>query len=130
MDKISEIWPEWQAEKLLGTGSFGKVYKARREKMGHISYAAIKVIELPQEMSEVKNLRTSGMDNSSIHLYYKDLIKDLMNEISVMESLKTANNIVAIEDYEVVEKRDEFGWIILIRMNCFKIWGNTSKRIR
>lgn len=123
MDKINEIWPEWQAEELLGTGSFGKVYKVRREKMGHISYAAVKVIELPQEMSEVKNLRTSGMDNSSIHVYYKDLIKDLMNEISVMESLKTANNIVAIEDYEVVEKKDEFGWIILIRMELLQNLG-------
>lgn len=120
MDIINKIWPEWSVEELLGTGSFGKVYKVCREKMGYVSYAAVKVIQIPQEISEVRNLMTSGMDHSSIHTYYKDLVKNLMSEIKVMESLKTADSIVAIEDYEVVEKSDGFGWTILIRMELLQ----------
>lgn len=124
MDIINKIWPEWSVEELLGTGSFGKVYKVCREKMGYVSYAAVKVIQIPQEISEVRNLMTSGMDHSSIHTYYKDLVKNLMSEIKVMESLKTANSIVAIEDYEVVEKSDGFGWTILIRMELLQNLSN------
>lgn len=48
MDKIQEQWPEWQAEELLGKGTFGEVYKAKKEVYGNVSYAAIKVIEIPK----------------------------------------------------------------------------------
>ena len=51
MDKIQEQWPEWQAEELLGKGTFGEVYKAKKEGYGNVSYAAIKVIEIPKDPS-------------------------------------------------------------------------------
>ncbi len=123
MERICEVWPNWTFEELIGTGSYGKVYKAKREKLGYITYAAIKVIEIPGEKSEVNNLFTTGMDQMSIHAYYGELVKNLMNEIKVMESLKTANNIVAIEDFEVVEKKGEIGWEIYIRMELLKPLG-------
>ena len=47
MDKIQEQWPEWQTVELVGEGTFGSVYKAKKEVYGNISYAAIKVIEIP-----------------------------------------------------------------------------------
>ena len=48
MDKIQEQWPEWQTVELVGKGTFGSVYKAKKEVYGNISYAAIKVIEIPK----------------------------------------------------------------------------------
>ena len=59
MDKIQEQWPEWQAEELLGKGTFGEVYKAKKEVYGNVSYAAIKVIEIPKDPSEVRDLQQS-----------------------------------------------------------------------
>ena len=62
MDKIQEQWPEWQAEELLGKGTFGEVYKAKKEVYGNVSYAAIKVIEIPKDPSEVRDLQQSDKD--------------------------------------------------------------------
>lgn len=116
MKRISEIMPEWEIKELIGTGSFGKVYRAQKEVMGHISESAIKVIKIPQEQSEVNELLATGMDSQSIQVYYEDLIRDLMNEIRIMESLKSADNVVYIEDYQVIENEGEIGWTIYIRM--------------
>ena len=33
MDKIQEQWPEWQTVELVGEGTFGSVYKAKKESM-------------------------------------------------------------------------------------------------
>ena len=44
---LSEIWPEWTVEKVLGTGSYGTVYKAVRYDYVK-SEAAIKVISVPR----------------------------------------------------------------------------------
>lgn len=33
MDKIQEQWPEWQTVELVGKGTFGSVYKAKRKYM-------------------------------------------------------------------------------------------------
>ena len=45
-DIISQVWPEWHVEKMLGQGSYGKVYSAVRNGHGHTSHAAIKVMEI------------------------------------------------------------------------------------
>ena len=124
MDAINKIWPQWEIVDLIGTGAFGKVYKAKREQLENISYAAIKVLHIPSELSEIKDLQRSGMDFNSIHSYFEDMVKNLLNEIKVMESLKTANNIVGIEDYEVIEHTGEVGWDIYIRMELLTDLGS------
>ena len=115
MDKIQEQWPEWQTVELVGEGTFGSVYKAKKEVYGNISYAAIKVIETPKEPREIRDLQQSDMDESSIKAFYEDMIHNLMSEIQIMESMKSANGIVGIEDYKVVQ-REPLKWEVFIRM--------------
>lgn len=115
MDKIQEQWPEWQTVELVGEGTFGSVYKAKKEVYGNISYAAIKVIEIPKEPREIRDLQQSDMDESSIKAFYEDMIHNLMSEIQIMESMKSANGIVGIEDYKVVQ-REPLKWEVFIRM--------------
>ena len=62
MDEIHEVWPKWETVELLGKGAFGAVYKARRVDSANTSYSAIKIIHIPQDGSEVKDLQRSGMD--------------------------------------------------------------------
>ena len=60
--ELSKVWPEWKVEdKPLGRGSYGVVYKAVRLDHDVESYAAIKVISIPQNESEVDSLRSEGL---------------------------------------------------------------------
>ena len=117
VDVLKEIWPEWQIEgKPLGKGSFGVVYKAVRRDHNVESYAAIKVISIPADPSEVDSLRSEGLDMNATRTYLQGIVNDFVSEIQLMESLKGVQNIVSVEDYKVVEKADEIGWDIYIRM--------------
>ena len=117
IDVLKQIWPEWQIEgKPLGRGSFGVVYKAVRRDHNVESYAAIKMISIPSDSSEVDSLRSEGLDMNATRTYLQGIVNDFVSEIQLMESLKGVQNIVSVEDYKVVEKTDEIGWDIYIRM--------------
>lgn len=117
IEVMKQIWPEWQIEgKPLGKGSYGVVYKAVRRDHNVESYAAIKVISIPSDSSEVDSLRSEGLDMDATRTYLQNIVDDFVSEIQLMESLKGVQNIVSVEDYKVVEKVDEFGWDLYIRM--------------
>jgi serine/threonine protein kinase len=115
-DILKDIWPDWTITEKLGSGAFGTVYSAKKEDGGHIYESAIKVIHIPQDDAEVRDLRYQGKDYQSICSIYKNIKEDLRNEISIMETLRTANNIVTIEDYKEVPSEDGIGWTVFIRM--------------
>ena len=106
-------WPEWKIEGLLGRGGFGDVYRIRREEYGNVSLAALKVVRIPADESEIQELEANGI---SVGSDYKGMISDLLKEISLMESLKAATTVVTIEDYKIIEKKDSVGWVLFIRM--------------
>ena len=125
VEVLKQIWPEWQIEgKPLGKGSFGVVYKAVRRDHGVESYAAIKVISIPTDSSEVDSLRSEGLDMNATRTYLQGIVNDFVSEIQLMESLKGVQNIVSVEDYKVVEKTDEIGWDIYIRMELLTSFNN------
>jgi len=121
---LSHIWPEWKVEKLLGKGSFGSVYKAIRNDNNVESRAAIKIISIPSDASEVDSLRSEGLDDNGTRTYFKGIVDDFVNEIQLMESLKGIQNIVSVEDYKVLEKQNEIGWDIYIRMELLTPFYN------
>lgn len=117
MNVLEQIWPEWQIEgEPIGRGSYGKVYKAVRRDHNVESCAAIKVISIPLDSSEVDSLRSEGLDMDATRTYLQGIVNDFVSEIQLMESLKGVQNIVSVEDYKVVEKTDKLGWDIYIRM--------------
>ena len=113
---IKNVWPEWKLQKLIGRGAYGSVYQAVREDHGLISYAAIKIIPIPQDLGEVDALRSEGMSDEETRAYYAQLMEDFTNEIRMLVSLKGAPHIVSIEDFKVIEHPVDFHWDILIRM--------------
>ncbi len=116
-NEIQEIWSGWKIESEIGSGGFGKVYKARKELLGQKEkYSAIKVIRIPNDPAELSDMRASRMDEKSIREYYKASVEQLTNEIELMERMKSASHVVAIEDYDVVEEPETIGWSIYIRM--------------
>ena len=123
--EIEKVWPEWKVESQIGKGAFGSVYKAVRTDHGLISTAAIKVLHIPQDEAEVTSLRSEGLDLNGTRTYLQGIVDDFVGEIKLMESLKGVQNIVSVEDYQVVERKEELGWDIYIRMELltpFDVW--------
>jgi serine/threonine protein kinase len=116
MDALKNVWPDWKIVEKIGSGAFGTVYSVQKEEDGRLYESAVKVIHIPQDEAEVRELKNSGMDYQSICGFYKNVKKDLLNEISVMETLRTASNIVSIDDYKEVPSEDGIGWTMYIRM--------------
>ena len=115
-DILGDIWPEWKIVKEIGKGSFGVVYEAVRSDHLVESHAAIKVISIPQNESEINSLRSEGLTRAATRTYLQGIVNDFISEIQFMESLKGVQNIVSVEDYKVIEKKNEIGWNIYIRM--------------
>ncbi len=114
--KIESVWPQWTVIKHLGSGSFGKVFEVVRDKYGVEEHCAVKVISLPNDEEEVKTMRDEGLSMSDISVYYEGVVAEITQEIALMSKLKGNTNIVSYEDFEVVERKDGFGWDIFIRM--------------
>lgn len=68
MQRIPQIWPGWQADDLIGRGAYGKVYRASNASG---EQAAIKIIEIPQDETEIAELQRMGMDALSARLYFE-----------------------------------------------------------
>ena len=113
---LNAIWPDWRVVKNIGEGSFGKVYEVVHKEHDLSHHAAVKVISIPRNRAEIDEFRATGNDKLSVYSYFESIKTDFVNEIKLMVSLKGTANIVNIEDYKVVEKTDEFGWYIYIRM--------------
>jgi len=114
---VNQIWSEWKVEgEPLGRGSFGVVYKAVRRDNNIESFAAIKAISIPQNQSEIDSLRSEGLSEEETKTYLKGIVNDFVSEIQMMESFEGTQNIVNIQDYKVVEKKNTIGWDIYIRM--------------
>ena len=120
MIDISRAMPGWTVEELIGKGSYGTVYRIKKEEMGYTYYSALKVIELPSDMKEVYNLQAMGMNEDSIKSYYEGTAKEIASEIRIMESLKSAGNVVHVEEHALIPKADGIGWTILIRMELLE----------
>lgn len=120
MDLLKKVWPEWTVVEKLGEGGFGQVFKIKREDMGGTYYAALKVITIPKNQSEVREAMTEGMDEKSATSYFQSIVEELVKEFALMEKLKGNTNIVSYEDHKVVTSENGIGWHILIRMELLK----------
>lgn len=114
--KVGDLWNGWKIESLIGSGSYGKVYRIVREEFGNTYESALKVIVIPEHPSDLDPLRLSGMDDESITDYYKSVVKAIISEFTIMSKMRGHSNIVSYEDHSVRELQDEFGWEICIRM--------------
>lgn len=114
--KMEPFWGVWRIKRLIGEGSFGKVFEIEREDFGRVYKAALKAITIPQSESELRSVLADGMDRQSAGAYYRGFVEEVVDEFALMAELKGNSNIVSYEDHTVVEHKDGIGWDILIRM--------------
>ncbi len=109
-------WPGWECVRLIGTGSFGKVYEIRRTEYGREFKAALKVITIPPDDVSLQQVYNEGMGEQDATEYFRCYVEDIAAEFAMMAELKGHTNIVSYEDHMVKERENQFGWDILIRM--------------
>lgn len=119
LDRIRQYEPffgAWRIVQQVGKGGFSRVYEIERDEFGKKYKAAMKVISIPQDESEIQELYADGMDKSSISTYYQGCIKDITEEFDLMAHMKGNSNIVSYEDHLIIPHRDNIGADIFIRM--------------
>lgn len=118
--EIDKIWKGWKEDSYIGGGAFGKVYKITKEEFGHTYEAALKVISIPQNSSEIENVTMEGMDEEGVTEYFYKMTESIVKEVQLMSELKGITNIVSYEEHEILTKEDGIGWDIYIRMELLK----------
>ncbi|BCN32357.1 protein kinase domain-containing protein [Anaeromicropila herbilytica] len=120
LHEFEPLWNSWYIDSLIGEGSFGSVYRIVREEFGEKYYSALKVISIPKNQNEIKQVYFEGMDNESASHYFSEIVEDIYKEIVLMSKLKGKTNIVSYEDHQILKRKDEVGYDILIRMELLQ----------
>lgn len=107
-EELRSVWPEWHVANHLGSGAFGDVFKIYKDNLGIRAESALKVIQVSDEMSSVVLLMNRQAVSQS------NPPNALRNEIQIMESLRGAPNIVAMEDFFL--KKEESSSTLFVRM--------------
>ena len=117
------LWGEWEVEKKLGEGSFGAVWKVKRNIVGgKVYYAAVKHISIPKDESEISRLIDEGifLDKESAKHYYSHMLQSISDEIDTMHKLLGYTNIVAYEDHKIIPKAEDIGYDLFLRMELLQ----------
>lgn len=112
------LWGEWRTIRVLGQGSYGRVYLAEKVELGKHYYSAIKYIGIPNDENQTKELYSEGLvsDDATLNNYYEQVLRSLMAEISINYELKGNSNIVSYEEHKVIPRTPEPGYDIFIKM--------------
>ena len=116
MNNTMPTWPGWETVRLIGRGSFGAVYEIERDMLGETEKAALKVITIPQSSSDIDELYGEGYDDESITSTFKEHLKNIVAEYSLMRKLNGSANVVNCDDVRYVQHNDGIGWDIFIKM--------------
>ena len=115
------VFGNWTLKRLIGEGSYGRVFEGERKDFGTIYKAAIKIVTIPQSQSEIISARAEGMSDDSITEYFRGFVEEMVREFAIMSRLKGRDNVVSYEDHTVIHHKDEsVGWDIIIRMELLK----------
>ena len=107
LEIIGRVWSDWSIIEKLGEGSFGQVFKARKERFGVIQEAAIKVVRIPSDESELNRVQSGfGLNEEELKEYFYPEVEKLKKEIVLMQELGEDSNIVRILDFEIIDASD------------------------
>ncbi|GHS95034.1 hypothetical protein AGMMS50276_09230 [Synergistales bacterium] len=121
------LWGSWYVDAPIGEGAFGKVYRVKKEEFGKVYYSAVKIISIPQGEAELRQVLSEEPDEASARSYLHALVIDIAQEIDLMNEFRGNSNIVSLEDHKIIERENEIGWDILIRMELLK---NLSEHVK
>ena len=115
------IFREWKIVDKIGSGSFGTVYEVENTDPFRVGEkAALKKLVIPQNESEIDMMRSDNYDDNSITNTFKEQLRDIVGEYSLMQELSGNTNIVSCKDVGYIQHDDGFGWDVFIVMELLK----------
>lgn len=115
-----ELWPGWETIRLLGRGSFGAVYEIQRSFFSHTERAALKIISIPQNESDIQEMYRDGYSQESVARHYESYLRNIVKEYALMTEIKGHTNIVYCDDLKCVQHDNKIGWDIYIKMELLQ----------
>ena len=117
MDReLSQIWPGWRVVRLIGRGGYGSVYEIHRSIGSHLQRAALKVIRVDIDNSNIDQMMLGAQSPDYTDLFYREFISKIQNEIVLMQQFVGNSHIISYEDHFIRSREDDSGWDIYIRM--------------
>lgn len=112
----------WICDGVLGQGSFGTVYRAKRVIGSNTEWAAVKHISVPQNEKALNALceELGTRDPQTINDYLERDVQDILKEYYLMKELQGNTNIVACNDIQKIEKEGSPGYDIYIWMELLE----------
>ena len=110
------MWPGWETVRLIGRGGFGAVYEIQRTIFSDTEQAALKVISIPQNESDIDELYGEGYDSETVTSTFQAYLQSIVAEYSLMRKLNGSAHIVSCDDVRYVQHDDGIGWDIFIKM--------------
>lgn len=104
----------WKLDAYLGSGSCGSVYRVVSESGGQ--RAALKIISIPMDGSEIPSLKEKGLDNEAISRALEDRLVEIFDKYEILSKMNDESNIVSIEDVSYRRYQDGTGCDVLILM--------------
>ncbi len=111
-----ELWPGWEVVAELGGGSFGTVYQIRRNTFGHVEQAALKVITIPGDSSELDAMAAEGCDRQAMVARLWKQLQGILGEYTRMADVKGHTNVVYCDDFRYQQHANGLGWTLYIKM--------------
>ena len=110
---LRDVWPDWQCMQLIGSGTYGDVYRVRRETDGEL--AAVKMILIGREQNDLL-LQTNDLNVRQYALHHEQLVQECLGEIRMLSSMRQNPYAVNLQDFAVRKIPQDSRWLILIRM--------------
>lgn len=114
------VFENWYTENQIGSGTDGKVYSiVKNNPDGSTAHSILKMIRLGGNRSEKKSFNTiveKDESDDSEESYYETIIKNITDNIAVIQKVDNGKRFVKYEQWEVRKTSDNKGYAVLIRL--------------
>lgn len=128
--KFEPLWDKWYVQEHLGGGSYGDVYRITCQVYERTYEAALKVISIPRDQSELNEVELNCETKEDTITYFDQIRQSITSEIDMMEQLKGRTNIVSFEDHDIIPHNNgkDPGYDIFIRMELLEDFSSVVGR--
>lgn len=116
----------WTSVGVIGRGSSGIVYRAKRTIGRNTEWAAVKHISMPSNSYELNTIRAElgTADENTVNEYLYESLQDMLGEYFQMKTLQGHTNIVACQDIQQIPKAEGIGYDVYIWMELLESLSN------